>query len=482
MTATRNFLGAALGVLALVISLAAFPSAAAAQATIVIVNNNAVGIGFNDPTPATPIGGNGGTTLGEQRLIAFQEAARIWGENITSGPTIYVGATFEPLSCTATGATLGSAGATEVFSDSIYPIPGYWYPFSLANKLSGYDLDTENFQIRARFNVNLGAPGCLTGYGWYLGLDGNHWSQIDLVTVLLHEFTHGLGFATYTNGTTGVWLGGRPSAYDHFMLNTSTGKRSDEMSAAERVATAVNSLRVSWTGENVTANVPVVLGLGTPAVTVTAPSSLAGNLPVGTASFGPALSSPGVSGEVMPVALQSAAGPGCDAFNTANTLAVKGHIALIDRGVCGFVFKVKNAQNAGAIGVIIADNVAGGPPAGLGGTDPTITIPAVRITLADANALKSFLKYRSRTHSGLFVTLGVDMSQYTGADPHGFALLFTPNPFQSGSSVSHFDTSAFPNLLMEPNIADDLTHEVKPQFDLTLPLLWDLGWNVGIQP
>jgi hypothetical protein len=33
-----------------------------------------------------------------------------------------------------------------------------------------------------------------------------------------------------------------------------------------------------------------------------------------------------------------------------------------------FTIKVKNAQNAGAIGVIVGDNVAGGPPAGLAGT------------------------------------------------------------------------------------------------------------------
>ena len=50
-------------------------SAADAAATIVIINGNAAGVGFNDPTPAAPVGGNTGTTLGEQRLIAFQHAA-----------------------------------------------------------------------------------------------------------------------------------------------------------------------------------------------------------------------------------------------------------------------------------------------------------------------------------------------------------------------------------------------------------------------
>ena len=47
-------------------------SAADAAATIVIINGNAAGVGFNDPTAAAPVGGNAGTTLGQQRLIAFR--------------------------------------------------------------------------------------------------------------------------------------------------------------------------------------------------------------------------------------------------------------------------------------------------------------------------------------------------------------------------------------------------------------------------
>lgn len=51
------------------------------------------------------------------------------------------------------------------------------------------------------------------------------------------------------------------------------------------------------------------------------------------------------------------------------------------------------------------------------------------------------------------------------------------NPFQCGSSVSHFDTSAFPNQLMEPAINGDLTHEVTIPNDLTFQLFKDIGWN-----
>ena len=79
---------ALLGALALCLA----PDAARAAASIVIVNNNAPGVGFNDPTPVAAVGGNSGTTLGQQRLNAFQHAADIWGATIDSE----VSATREP--------------------------------------------------------------------------------------------------------------------------------------------------------------------------------------------------------------------------------------------------------------------------------------------------------------------------------------------------------------------------------------------------
>ena len=53
--------------------------AAFGQATIVIENADPAGVGFNDTTPVVPVGGNNGTTVGQQRLNAFQYAAGIWG-------------------------------------------------------------------------------------------------------------------------------------------------------------------------------------------------------------------------------------------------------------------------------------------------------------------------------------------------------------------------------------------------------------------
>jgi hypothetical protein len=469
--------------LALVTLLALVAAPAFGAATITIVNGNAPGVGFNDPTPAAPVGGNTGTTLGQQRLIAFQYAANIWGATLDSNVEIQILATFEPLSCNASSAVLGSAGTRFIWSDfgGVPPFPGAefantWYHQALANKRAGMQLNTDadHADIRARFNVNLGSttPPCLTGIGWYLGLDSNAGTQIDLVTVLLHEFAHGLGFSQFASVTTGAELGGLTDIYARNILDTTTGKSWDQMTNAERKASAINPRRVVWEGLEVTGAVPGVLSLGTPLLKITSPPSISGAYQVGTASFGPQLASPGVTGNVVQ-ALDPADASGPTTFDACspltNAAAVAGNIALVDRGTCGFVVKVKNAQNAGAIGVLVADNVAGAPPSGLGGADPTITIPSVRISLADGNTVKAALP-------GVNATLGVDLTVRAGADPGGRALLYTPNPVQSGSTISHWDTIAFPNQLMEPNINSDLTHSVKPPEDLTLPLMRDVGW------
>lgn len=464
----------------LALAVAALP-AAALGAQITIVNVNLPGVGFNDPTPATPVGGNAGTTVGEQRLIAFQKAASIWGATLDSRIEIRVQASFVPLACTATTATLGSAGAIQVFSN--FPGAEYqnsWYHVALANKLAMVDLapgdpGTSADDIRARFNSDIGKTGCLTGTTWYYGLDTGHTaSQINLVTVLLHEFAHGLGFSSFTNVSTGALLAGMSDVYSKFYFDDTTGKYRDEMTDAERKASAINPRNVVWTGGRVTGALPGVLAAGTPLLRVNSPASVAGDYQVGPASFGPALAAPGITGDVvLATDASDASGPSTTDACTVitNPAAVAGRIALVDRGSCTFAVKVKNAQVAGAIAVLVADNVAGAPPSGLGGADPTIVIPSVRITLPDGAALKAAL-----ASGPVNATLGVDPSIRAGADRAGHALLYTPNPVQPGSTVSHWDTIATPNQLMEPNINSDLKLAVDVPYDLTRSQLRDVGW------
>jgi hypothetical protein len=462
---------------------------ARAAATVLIVNGNVAGVGFNDPTPAAPVGGNAGTTLGQQRLIAFQTAADTWGSTIDSPVPIRILATFESQACTASSAVLGSAGSRFLYADfpqvGLYPGPvaHLIYGGALADKVAGTEIDpfeadgvTPRADIRARFNSNLnGNPACLGGRKFYLGVDANHGTDIDLLAVLLHEFAHGLGFQQFADVASGARIAGLDDVFNVHIFDNTTHKFWPQMTDAERAASAINPRNVVFDGPAVNAAVPGVLAPGTPLLTLLAPAALSGIYPVGTAEFGPLLASPGITGNVV-VAQDAAdgAGPsttdGCSAIT--NAAAVAGRIALMDRGTCGFVVKAKNAQNAGAIAVIIGDNVAGGPPAGMAGVDPTVTIPSVRITLADANAIKAQLA----VPAAVSATLGVNLGVLAGADAHNFALLYTPNPVSLGSTISHWDTIAFPNQLMEPNINGDLTHSVRPPQDLTLPLLRDIGW------
>lgn len=459
----------------------AFSAAGAAQAAapIVIVNANEPGVGFNDPTPVEPVGGNTGTTLGEQRLIAFTHAANIWGSKLNSSVPIRIQASFEPLRCTASSATLGSAGTLEVFSDFPgAPKANTWYPSALANKLSGVDQSPSIADIRARFNSRLGlAEDCLPGSPFYLGLDGADEGGTDFVAVLLHEMGHGLGFQSFSDEETGEYYLDTPSIWDHYMTDNRTNKTWTQMTPAERIANAVSGDGMSWGGPEVTAAVPDVLGkLGVVNISGSAAGATAGNYKFGEASFGLPIGSKVVAGQLMPVVDQAAGtGLACEPLNPINAKAVAGNIALVDRGSCTFVVKAANVQAAGAIGMIVVDN-APGDPAGMSGSDPSVTIPAVRISQADGTALKAKLAYRSRTKSGIVATFKADETKMAGTDNQKRILMYTPTTFEPGSSVSHYTTSSRPNQLMEPAINSDLTHEVEPPKDLTLPLLHDIGW------
>jgi hypothetical protein len=136
-------------------------------ATMKVENLDGPNEGFNDPAPATPVGGNTGATLGSQRLKAFQYAADRWGERLDSKVEIQIGAEFNPLPCDPSAAVLGSAGPNSVARDFVNaPVAGAWFVQALANSLFGRDTDPGEKDIGAEFNSRIGAPGCLDGSGW----------------------------------------------------------------------------------------------------------------------------------------------------------------------------------------------------------------------------------------------------------------------------------------------------------------------------
>ncbi|HVF16100.1 MAG TPA: PA domain-containing protein [Steroidobacteraceae bacterium] len=453
--------------------------ASASAAKIEIINIDPPGEGFNDPTPATPVGGNTGTTLGAQRLQAYQRALDLWGSVLKSKVPIYVVGSFgpfEPSACDAAGGVLARAGAIQIFADfPNAPKTETWYGVALANALAGEDLapgdlgpeaDFAGADIVAQFNGGIGTPTCISNSTWYYGLDNDAPAgTIDFLNTFMHEVGHGLGFANFiteTDGLPPVEDIPYPDIYMRNTLDTTLNKTWDQLTPQQITISAANTDHVVWAGKQVTKSAPKVLG-PYQSLRITAPASLAKEIATGTASFGPAATAQNFNGEVA----LGTSGDGTTTACTAIASNVAGKIALVDRGGCAFVIKAAVAQAAGAKAVLVANTTAG--VQGMSGDDPAVTIPALLISSTDGAAIKAALP-------GVTVEWFTDPSRIAGADSKNRVKLYAPATIALGSSISHFDTSAEPSLLMEPFITPDL--EAATNVDLTAQLFKDIGWPI----
>ncbi len=103
-----------------------------------------------------------------------------------------------------------------------------------------------------------------------------------------------------------------------------------------------------------------------------------------SAEFGAALTTTGITG---PLALvNDGVGVGADACEAIPT-SLAGKVALVERGTCSFIVKVKNAQTAGATAVIVMNNQGGDALLAMGGTDRKVRISSVLVSQNSAAAL-----------------------------------------------------------------------------------------------
>ncbi len=134
-----------------------------------------------------------------------------------------------------------------------------------------------------------------------------------------------------------------------------------------------------WTGTNVGNN-----------LTIHTPSSIAGGYSGLEAGFGPGLSSTALTADLV-LADDNVTPDQNDLCEPpVNAADFSGRIAVIRRGSCSFVQKITAAQNAGALAVIMVNNVGGGPIT-MGGNGPSVTIPSIMISRADGNSIISRL-------------------------------------------------------------------------------------------
>ncbi len=127
------------------------------------------------------------------------------------------------------------------------------------------------------------------------------------------------------------------------------------------------------------------------AVVVNSPTTIDGTYLASGAAFGPALNTTGITDDVVLV-IDSVA-PTSDGCNSlTNASAIAGNIALIDRGTCTFVTKVRNVQNAGAVAAIIRNHLSDATfTMADDGTGRDIDIPSVMIGRSDGDTIKGAL-------------------------------------------------------------------------------------------
>lgn len=214
-------------------------------------------VGLNDNTAVTAIGGNTGTTLGQQRQNVIHFAARLLEQVIDSNIPIVIDAEFDSLSCSSNSAILGYGGPSTAHygnTSSNYPFANTYYVQALANSIIGNDLSSTS-DITLTFNSDIdNNSNCLANRNWYYGLDGGSSGQdIDFLSTVLHETLHGLGFLTLSNVTNGSLFNNRHDIFIRLLEDHSKSKTWNQMTNAERTASATDDPDLHWIGSNVQA-------------------------------------------------------------------------------------------------------------------------------------------------------------------------------------------------------------------------------------
>ncbi len=445
-------------------------------ATFRFVYLDAPGFGFNDNTPVEAVGGNNGTTLGQQRKNILRKATDILAVYLQSDVEISIEARFQILPGSEDAATLASGGPLLFFTDfNNSPIPDVYYAAALANSLAKEDLDTNVADISLSINESVDSnPNVLGGRGFYYGYDNNTGDQSNLMSTLLHELGHGLGFISSIDPSNGSFIFEQPDSFSLLIKDLKSGKLWNDMSNSEREVAVSNDPAIVFSGATTQQAMRRILKPESKYVSASSESgmrlsinhsvdlmqSFAGEAPI----FGFGVPPWGLSGQL--VLVEDGVDDTSDACEGpfANADAIRGRIAVINRGTCLFVEKIKRVQDAGAIAAVVI-NHEGDELLIMDVIDDEVIIPSIFIGQSDGDVIK-------RTFLGAQVTL-FNRNQLNGTQD-GWIRLYTPNPAEFNSSLSHWSSDTFPDLLMEP----ENSNFTRPDLDLTLTALRDIGWSI----
>lgn len=272
--------------------------------------------------------------------------------------------------------------------------------------------------------------------------DSEDAAQVNLFYMnnMMHDFTYRYGF---------------DEAAGNFQANNyeNGGNSGDHVEAQSADGSGTNNANFSTPPDGSSGRMQMFLWGGSEfdLLTVNEPSQIAGKYEVRQAGYGPPVSNTPVSGNLVIVDDGSSEPTrGCNSI--INQEAISGNIAVIDRGLCDFSAKTYNAQEAGAIAVIVCNiaGVNGGNGSeiiamGAGDNANLVTIPSIMATLQDCNEIRASIE------AGVQVTATLQLPQVTGPMlldasydngviaheyGHGISNRLTGGPSQAGCLVN----------------------------------------------
>lgn len=402
--------------------------------------------GLSGITAAEPSLSNPGITLGAQRWFALQAAANRWGSILRSDVETRIAVSPDARVTARPRSTV--ANMAEVTPILLWPARaggGYDFPIALANAISGRDLTPGEAHIAATFqdgsySAQLGEGGLMNNalYAWGEGF--------------------GYGMGPTFDYTVAAFRTGIPYVTSAFAYASREGVLIDSIDHSALLADALRG-DLLWSGTYGTLSYFDTQTERASQLEIVSPTGVLefSDFDIVAANFGTPISAdPGLRASVA-IASNGPGGSFSDGCTPlTNGRLVSGRIAVIDRGDCTFHDKARNAQNAGAVGVLLVNNRADGlavpsSPA----TADEITIPVVMTTQAQGEALKA------RLRSGVDFNLRLMRNEYALSGMH-------PYTYPRINSSLQF--------LVTPAYEASSTRPINPVF---LGVLRDIGWQVN---
>ena len=189
---------------------------------------------------------------------AVQAAIDVWSENFASTVPVTVNVSWGRASSYG---ILAAASAKSNFANfPNAPDKTLYYAAALANALARNDLDPNNPELE--ITISSDAP-------WYYGVDGKcPPKSFDLVSVILHEMGHGLGFisGSYYDEYSGYGRVDLPTPFDAYAQLPDGRRLADMPSPSIETGKALTS-PLYWSGENgIKANNGIKPPLFTPSI------------------------------------------------------------------------------------------------------------------------------------------------------------------------------------------------------------------------